>query len=133
MPICKCALLRLSGTDHRLEYTWRTKRCDNILPRARPTPTGKVAIHPEKAAFPFVVRSGGYYDKLEAHLFEPLYTIQRIWDRQGIVHSVGLVIFLHFALEGRRNQFMRVGGVSGETIQMSLGVSPSQDSGDETS
>jgi hypothetical protein len=71
--------------------------------QGRTVPTREVVIHPKKAALPFVGRSGGYYDELEAHLFEPLYTIRRIWDRQGIVHSVGLVILLHFALEGRRN------------------------------
>lgn len=64
-------------------------------------PTRKVIVHPEKAAFPFMMRSGGYYDKLEAHLFELLYTVQCVWDRQGIVNSVGLVILLHFALKGR--------------------------------
>lgn len=118
MPIRKCTFLRLSGADHRLEYTWGVAQCNNALQSGRVAPTRKVTIHPEKAALPFMVGSCSHYDKLEAHLFEPLYTTRCVWDWRGIVNSVSLIVLLHFALEGRPNQ-RRIDEASGEAVQMS--------------
>jgi len=63
-----------------------------------------VPVHPSKTTFLFPDGSGGDHDKLEAHLFEPFYTIQSVRDWESIVDSVRLVIFLHLALEGRMRQ-----------------------------
>jgi hypothetical protein len=95
----------------------------------RDVPTGEISVHPEKTAFPFPNGSGSYYDKLEAHLFEPLYAIERVWDREGIVNSVRLVIFIDFTLEGRSSQ-CRAGGASETTIQQSPWVTPNRGSVD---
>lgn len=60
-----------------------------------------MTVYPDEAAFPVFIGSGCYYDKLEAHLFDLLYTVQSVWNRQGIVNSVRLVVLLYFNLKGR--------------------------------
>jgi hypothetical protein len=88
-----------------------------------------VPVNPSKTTFPHLNGSGGDHDKLEAHLFEPLYAIQSVWDWKGIVDSVRLVIFHHLALKGRMSQF-RASEASVETLQKSPWVFPNQDSVD---
>ena len=84
-------------------------------------------VYPNKTAFSFPNCSGGNHHKLEAHLFEPLYTFQSVWDWEGIVDSVCLVIFQHLALNGGMSQ-RRANEALIKTLQKSLWVSPNQDS-----
>lgn len=43
-------------------------------------PTREMTLYPEEAALLVPNKSGGYYDQLEAHILEPLYTIQSARD-----------------------------------------------------
>ena len=69
-----------------------------IRPLVKEPLTREVTVHPDESAFPFPDGSGSDHDKLKSHLFEPLYTIQSVWDRNSIVNSGSTVIFLHLAL-----------------------------------
>ena len=104
VPIRECGFLGLPGTDNRLEYTWTMARRNDIVLSRSGLLTREVTVYPGKAAFPFPNGSSGNHNKLEAHLFEPLDTIQSIWNREGIVDSVRRVVFLHLALEGKQGQ-----------------------------
>lgn len=89
--------------------------------------TREVTVHPGKTTLPFPNGSGSDHDEFKAHLFEFLYTIQSVWDWQGIVNPGRLVIFLHLALEGRASQ-CEAGKGSGKIVQQSLWVNPSRGS-----
>lgn len=106
MPIRKCGFLGLPGADYRLKYTWMMTGCNDTILSRRGSPTREVTIHPEETTFPFLNSPSGYHDKLKAHFFEPLYAIQSVWDREGIIDSSRLVIFPHLAL-----------GQKGESVQ----------------
>ena len=89
--------------------------------------TGEVAVHPDEGAFPFPDSSGSDHDKLKSHLFEPLYTIQSVWDWQGIVNPGRSVILLHLPLGGRASQCV-VDETPEATVQRSPWASPNRGS-----
>lgn len=123
MPKRERGFLRLSGADHRLEYTWTTARHNHAILDRRGLPTREVTLHPDETALPFPNGSGGDHDKLEAHFFEPLYAIQSAWDRQSIVNPIRAVIFLDLALEGRTNQ-CRIDVILARQYRSLLGCPP---------
>jgi len=119
--------LGLSGADYRLKYTWTTTRCSDTTLSQGGLPTREVTLNPDETAFFFPNRSGSDHDKLEAHLFEPLYAIQGTRDWQGTVNPVRAVILQYFTL-GRKSSQHRVGEASVKIVLKSPWETPSQGS-----
>jgi len=102
-------------------------RCSDTTLSQGGLPTREVTLDPDETAFFVQNRPGSDHDKLEAHLFEPLYAIQGTRDWQGTVNPARVVILHYFTL-GRKSSQRRVGEASVEVVLQTPWETPSQGS-----